>query len=147
MGRTATLLAPHVADIVGALEHIHADRPVRAIVSIPDRLSVRCDPQDLEEMLGNLLDNGWRWAGSTIRIEAARDASTVHIEIADDGPGLTDGDILRAIEPGVRLDERGDGHGFGLSITRELAELYGGGVRLEAGSDGGLVARLDLPAA
>ena len=142
----ATPVGAHVDDLVAALGRIHADRPVRAVVAVPRDLAVRCDPQDLDEMLGNLLDNGWRWARSALRISAERAGGMVRIAIADDGPGLAADDLARVLQPGVRLDERVDGHGFGLSITRELAELYGGRLELDVGMAGGVVATIALPA-
>ena len=141
-----TSIGAHVDDLVAALGRIHADRPVRPIVAIPDDLAVCCDPQDLDEMLGNLLDNGWRWARNTLHVSAERVGAMTRIRIADDGPGLPAGDLEHVLQPGVRLDERGDGHGFGLSITRELAELYGGQLELGVGSAGGVVATIVLPA-
>ncbi len=69
------------------------------------RLAVRCDPQDLDEMLGNLLDNAWRWARNRVTIAAEAQGREIAIRIADDGPGLADASIARATEPGWRLDE------------------------------------------
>jgi signal transduction histidine kinase len=69
----------------------------------------------------------------------------VEIAIEDDGPGLSAAELGEALIPGRRLDERGDGHGFGLSITEELAELSGGALVLGASSMGGLSATLRLP--
>jgi signal transduction histidine kinase len=71
----------------------------------------------------------------------------VALRVEDDGPGIADSLLTAAVEPGRRLDERGDGHGFGLSITRELAELHGGGLLLANSGEAGLVATLRLPAA
>lgn len=141
-----TPVGAHVHDLVAALARIHADRPVRAIVAINEDLAVRCDPQDLDEMLGNVLDNAWRWASEILQVSSERAGAMIRITIADDGPGLAAADLGRVLEPGVRLDERGDGHGFGLSITRELAELYGGRLELHIGATGGVVATIALPA-
>lgn len=140
-----TRLTPHVTDLVAALARIHADRAVRANIDVPQTLAVRCDPQDLDEMLGNLLDNGWRWARTTVRIEAIRIGRKAVITIADDGPGIEEPQHGLAMEPGRRLDERGHGHGFGLSIARELAELHDGRLSLSNAPEGGLVATLRLP--
>lgn len=144
-GRTATAVAPHVVDLVAALGRIHAGRAIGAEIAVADDLLVACDPQDLDEMLGNLLDNGWRWARAQVAISAAREGRMVAIRIVDDGPGIADALIASALEPGRRLDESGEGHGFGLAIARELAELYGGSLTLANGRHGGLVATLSLP--
>ncbi len=146
-GRIATGLRRHVADIVDALTHIHAERPVRATIAIPTALAVRCDPQDVDEVLGNLLDNGWRWATSSLAVSAERAGAMIRIAIADDGPGIAEAALGLVLQPGARLDERGDGHGFGLSIAREIVELYGGALMLENAAGGGLTATITLPAA
>jgi len=144
--RTRTAITPAVADLVAVLRRIHADRPMTVDIAIPDDLAVAIDPQDLDEMIGNLLDNAWRHARAALSITANPIDGKVTLEIADDGEGLDDTAMTQAVLPGRRLDERGDGHGFGLSITRELAELNGGTVTLDRSSVlGGLLVRLTLP--
>ena len=145
--RARTLLAPAIADLASALERIHADRPVRATMELPSGLVVAIDPQDLDEMVGNLLDNAWRHARSEVRVEACAANGTIALAVDDDGPGLSETAMSEALVPGRRLDERGDGHGFGLSITEELAELNGGKLVLRRSAAGGLGAMLTLPAA
>ncbi|WP_240663308.1 HAMP domain-containing sensor histidine kinase [Sphingomonas sp. UV9] len=144
--RTRTPIAPAVDDLVAVLRRIHADRPIALAIDFPADLAVAIDPQDLDEMIGNLLDNAWHHARGAVAIGAAADGPLVSLSIADDGPGIGDAAIAQAMLPGRRLDEQGDGHGFGLSITRELAELNGGTVTLGRSPDlGGLLTRLDLP--
>ncbi|PTW49077.1 signal transduction histidine kinase [Sphingomonas faeni] len=144
--RTRTPIAPAVSDLVAVLRRIHADRPMTVDIAIPDDLAVAIDPQDLDEMIGNLLDNAWRHARAALSIAANPIDGTVTLEIADDGQGLDDTAMAQAVLPGRRLDERGDGHGFGLSITRELAELNGGTMTLDRSPVlGGLLVRLTLP--
>ncbi|PZO72177.1 MAG: histidine kinase [Sphingomonas taxi] len=144
--RTRTPIAPAVDDLVAVLRRIHAERPITLDIAIPADLAVAIDPQDLDEMIGNLLDNAWRHARGAIAIGAEADGPLVSLSIADDGPGLGDTAIAQAMLPGRRLDEQGDGHGFGLSITRELVELNGGTITLGRSPElGGLLVRLVLP--
>lgn len=145
--RVATPLAPVLADLADALARIHADRPVTAAVAIDPTLNVAVDRQDLDELLGNLLDNGWRWAASRIAVTAARtaDGRFVRLSVEDDGAGIPPDARVAALAAGQRLDERGDGHGFGLSIANELATLYGGTLTLESAALGGLAAIVTLP--
>ncbi len=144
--RTRTPIASAITDLVAVLHRIHADRPMTVDSAIPDELAVAIDPQDLDEMIGNLLDNAWRHARSALSITATAIDGTVTLDVADDGDGLDDTAMAQAVLPGRRLDERGDGHGFGLSITRELAELNGGTVTLDRSPFlGGLLVRLTLP--
>jgi signal transduction histidine kinase len=144
-GRACVLLAPVVADLFAALQRIYIDRNVAFHMAVPRDMSVRCDPQDLSEMLGNLLDNAAKWAATQIRITATQQDRAIAIVVEEDGPGLSGPALGLALLPGQRLDERGDGHGFGLSITRELAELHGGALYLENSDMGGLRAVLSLP--
>lgn len=145
--RVRTPVAGPVADLVGVLRRVHAERHLEVRIMVPDGLAVAVDAQDLDEMLGNLLDNAWRHARGSVEIAAVRDGALVRIAIMDDGPGLSDAAMTEAMVPGRRLDERGDGHGFGLSITRGLAALNGGDLMLESAMEtGGLRALLRLPA-
>jgi len=145
--RAQTRLGTRVSDVVAAMMQIHAERGIACeVVAEPDA-AVRCEPQDVDEMLGNLVDNAFKWAASQVRISVqCKDASTV-IRIEDDGPGLTTEAIANVIRPGQRLDEHAPGYGFGLPIARELAELYGGHLVLERAALGGLSASLTLPRA
>lgn len=145
--RARTLLAPAIEGLTEALSRIHAARDVTVTVAVPVDLAVAVDGQDLDEMLGNLLDNAWRFADATIRVTATVEAGRVQLRIADDGPGIPAAARAAAVEPGRRLDEAGDGHGFGLSIARELAELHGGALALDAADGGGLLVVVTLPLA
>ena len=144
--RARTALAPAIEDLAAVLHRIHAERPLAVDIAVPPAITVAIDPQDLDEMVGNLLDNAWRHARTRISVGAVVEGSVVALAIADDGDGLDISVIDQAMMPGRRLDERGDGHGFGLSITRELAELNGGGLTLGRSPElGGLAATLTLP--
>ena len=97
-------------------------------------------------MLGNLLDNACKWANSRVVMEASRNGSMLVLTVDDDGPGLAPDLRMVVLERGVRIDEAAPGSGLGLAIVRDLAELYGGSVRLDDSPLGGLRARLSLPA-
>lgn len=144
--RMRTELKPRIDDLAVALKAIHAGKTLSIAVDVADDLHVACDPQDVDEMAGNLLDNACKWARGAIVVHARRSDAQVALTISDDGPGLPEDALPEAMLPGRRLDETTPGHGFGLSIARELAELYGGGLTLERGPAGGLAARLTLPA-
>ena len=146
--RATTPLAGAVAGVVEAVRRLH-DRPLAIGADVPGNLAVAVDDHDLDEMIGNLIDNAARHARSTVAITASRDpgdARRVRIGVADDGPGIPTAARTAAARPGARLDERGDGHGFGLAITTELAGLYGGALTLDEAEEGGLLATLTLPA-
>ncbi|HUD90036.1 HAMP domain-containing sensor histidine kinase [Sphingobium sp.] len=144
-GNPLVPLAATVDELVLALGRIHAERRISFVSDVSPDLAVKCDPQDLAEMLGNLLDNAWKWAESGITVAAEEVGSAVRIAIEDDGPGLAAEAIDQALVPGRRLDEREEGHGFGLPIARELAELHGGSLELGRAATGGLRVVLTLP--
>jgi len=129
-----------------ALEHLYADRALVITVEAPPEAMARVPVEDLEEMLGNLLDNACKWARAHVSVTAALQQSRVVIDVDDDGTGLDP--VMRdlVIRRGVRADEAAPGSGLGLAIVRELAEAYGGAVALDQSSSGGVRARLTLPA-
>src|SRR5690606_18087359 len=107
----------------------------------------RGERQDLEEMLGNLLDNAYKWARSRVRLSVETANGRLAVQVDDDGPGLDDAGLQAVKQRGVRLDEAVPGSGLGLAIVRDIAELYSGGLALERSAFGGLSAILTLPAA
>lgn len=112
----------------------------------PD-LSVRVDPQDLEEMLGNLLDNALKWCRAGVLLSARRVPEGIALVIEDDGPGIPAADREAAIQSGRRLDTSKPGTGLGLSIVSDLVGVYGGHLDLGEGVRlGGLQVRVLLPA-
>ena len=146
--RAQTVIAPRIADLGDVLKKVNAEKGVALSIEVPVALAVACDPQDFDEMTGNLMENAFKWSKSRVVVEArAEDGRTVTVAIHDDGPGLRPEQIPEALRPGARLDESAPGYGFGLAIARELAELYGGALELHASPFGGLRASLRLPLA
>lgn len=144
--RLRTPLAGKVADHIALFRKIYADRGLDFSVAVPDSLAVLCDPQDLDEILGNLLDNACKWAVSRIAITAVLQSGQAILAITDDGLGLSPEDTAR-LGPGRRLDESVPGHGFGLAIVTELVELYGGDFTLARAPDAGLRVTVTMPGA
>ncbi|MBU1376922.1 MAG: sensor histidine kinase [Alphaproteobacteria bacterium] len=145
-GQPSIPLRPRLDDLVVALSRIHAAKAIGFTLDVPADLQVNCDPQDLDEMAGNLLDNACKWAAGAVQITARKDGRLVVLTIDDDGPGLSEAAAVAALVPGQRLDEQQQGHGFGLSIARELAELHDGSLVLTRSPQGGLRVILSLPA-
>jgi signal transduction histidine kinase len=128
------------------LLRLHADRGLAIDVRVHPDHAVRVQREDLDEMIGNLLDNACKWTRSRIAVESSQHDRTVVISVDDDGPGVPAEMRDRVLRRGVRADEAAPGSGFGLAIVRELAEVYGGSIALTAAPAGGLRARLTLPA-
>jgi signal transduction histidine kinase len=145
--RTRTPIAPRLDDITNALGKFNADKRIALAQNVSGDLAVACEQQDFDEMIGNLLDNAFKWARSKVDVRAHHDGRSVAIVIEDDGPGLRPDQIPQVLRPGERIDESAPGFGFGLPITRELAELYGGELSLDASVLGGLRVTIRLPLA
>ena len=128
------------------LVRLHAGRGLSIETRVSAEHSVRVVREDLDEMLGNLLDNACKWAESRVAVESSEEGALVVIAVDDDGPGLPPSMRDRVLQRGVRADETAPGSGFGLAIVRDLAELYSGSISLETSPMGGLRARLRLPA-
>lgn len=146
-GARAAVL-PVVEGLVRAMARIHADRRLElAVRPVEDGLAFRGEEQDLQEMVGNLLDNACKWARRRVELEAKRADGRLIVAIDDDGRGIAHDRRRDIVLRGARADERVEGSGLGLAIVDELARLYGGEVRLEDSPLGGVRALLTLPAA
>jgi signal transduction histidine kinase len=112
------------------------------------RAQVRVERQDLDEMIGNLVENAAKYGGGRVFVTVEPKDGQVDIEVEDDGPGIAEADREALFARGARLDTTGKpGTGLGLAIVRDVAEIYGGSIHLERSEDlGGLLARLTLPA-
>ena len=132
--------------VARAMRRLHAERGIVVDVRVPGGVDVRTQREDLDEMLGNLLDNACKWARTQIVIDAAVAGSQVVIAVEDDGSGIAPALRDAVLQRGVRADEAAPGSGLGLAIVRDLAELYGGSISLDASPRGGVRANLSLPA-
>ncbi len=150
---TVTEVEPVVDALRRTMEKIHRDRDVAIDVSAGSKAKFRGERQDLEEMVGNLVDNACKWAASRVFIEVLDQASEpgaapmLRILVDDDGRGLSETERAQVSRRGQRLDESKPGSGLGLSIVTDLAGLYGGSLTLGHAPIGGLRAELVLPAA
>ncbi len=149
-----TEVAPVVVALARTMEKIHRDKNIAVDVKADETVRFRGERPDLEEMIGNLVDNACKWAGSRVSVEAgverpdpASERQIVRIVVDDDGRGLSPSEREQVAKRGRRLDETKPGSGLGLSIVVELSALYGGNLTLGSAPAGGLRAELVLPAA
>jgi signal transduction histidine kinase len=138
---------PVAEDLAFALKRIHQDRKLDFDLSGLGECAVRCEGQDLEEMLGNLMDNACKWAGSRVIVHCKNEDGHCLLYVEDDGPGVPEDKIEHVMQRGQRLDESREGHGLGLGIIQDIVELYRGDLVLGKSGYGGLSARLKLPGA
>jgi len=144
-----TEVKPALDALKRTLDRIYGERGIALNVHTVPSLKFRGEKQDFEEMVGNLMDNACKWAKACVAVEVERvpGAKRFTVVVDDDGPGLTEAERKRAVKRGQRLDESKPGSGLGLSIVADLAHLYKGRFELEPAPNGGLRARLTLPAA
>lgn len=145
----ATNLKPVIDSMRSTLAKIYSDHQLDLTADCPSNLHFEGEKQDLQEMIGNLMDNACKWARRRVAVSAApleSDGRFLCICVDDDGPGLSPDARKKAIKRGRRLDENKPGSGLGLSIVADLANLYAGDFKLEESPKGGLRAVLILPA-
>jgi signal transduction histidine kinase len=148
----STEVEPVLQSLARTLQRINVDKGVAITVSCPSGLKFRGERQDLEEIVGNLMDNACKWckgkveARGTLMTQAGEDGRPrILIEVDDDGPGIPAEKRSVALKRGQRLDEAKPGSGLGLNIVTETAAMYGGKVELDKADLGGLRVKLILP--
>ncbi|MBI3348807.1 MAG: sensor histidine kinase [Burkholderiales bacterium] len=142
-----TPLRPVAEGLVRVMQKVHAAKVLAVVADVDERLAFAGESQDLQEMLGNLLDNACKAARTQVLVSAMQTGRQLRVTVDDDGPGIPAAQMAEALKRGSRLDETTPGSGLGLAIVHELATLYGGSVELSASPIGGLLAVLTLPAA
>ncbi len=150
LGAAPVSMTEVVMPLVNTLEKVYFDRQMRCDIHIADECSFSGDKGDLMELTGNLLDNAFKYGRRQVRISVANMSVTgsrrpgMVITVEDDGPGIPIAQRTHVLERGARLDERDIGQGIGLSVVKELAELYRGTVVIEDSSLGGVCVRVEL---
>jgi two-component system, OmpR family, sensor histidine kinase PhoQ len=139
-------VAPVASDLADTLDKVYADRGLRCELEIPGALCFRGDEGDLQEILGNLMDNAWKYGRSAVRVSAAPEsAGRISLCVEDDGAGLEAERAREALSRGARLDESRPGQGIGLAVVNELVAGYGGEIRVTRSSLGGAAVTVTLP--
>ncbi len=148
---SVTEVAPVVTALTRTMEKIYQQRGIAIAIEAAEDLRFHGERQDLEEMVGNLVDNACKWAKMRVSVEAIAQRPPaglpmLRLTVDDDGPGLSPEQRDQVARRGSRLDDTKPGSGLGLSIVQELAALYGGSLQLDSAPIGGLRAELRLPA-
>lgn len=144
-------VATQLQRVLDSLQKVHSRRMIKTEVSLQEGLAFYGEQRDLLELLGNLLDNAFKYGGGRVRVQGGavdpdRSRPGLWLRIADDGPGIDPVQWAKLVQRGVRGDERVEGHGLGLAIVTELVSAYGGQMELAASDLGGAEIRVTLPA-
>ena len=148
-GRSGMVVAqpvlPAVERVLKAITKVYADKRIDTSVTVDAGVRFRGDEGDLMELLGNVLDNAFKWAQSRIRVTASLRNGRLHLTVDDDGPGIPEADAQRVLQRGARADESVPGYGIGLAVTRDIVEAYGGQILIARSDLGGAAVTLQLP--
>jgi two-component system, OmpR family, sensor histidine kinase PhoQ len=145
VGVIPVAVAPLARDLAATLDKVYRDRRIRCELEIAEETVFRGDEGDLQEILGNLFDNAWKYARSEVRCSAsAAPGGSLVLRVEDDGEGLDPARAAEALARGTRLDESLPGQGIGLAVVKELATAYGGRVEVERSALGGAAVTVRL---
>jgi two-component system sensor histidine kinase PhoQ len=148
------LIVPICKEIAGSLRKIHRDKEVLCDIRIPNGTSYPAEQGDLYEMIGNLMDNAWKWCDGQIVIDGSvqkgrkkSDQANLILTFSDNGTGISDAEATNVLDRGARAEPRGDvpGQGIGLAVVSEIIELYGGTLSVGRSELGGAEFELRLP--
>ena len=131
--------------LIGSLQQIHGQRVQIIHPQAQAGQDWPFEREDMQELLGNLLDNACKWATGTVRLDWVLTPHTLELRVEDDGPGISEKDRAQVLGRGTRLDESVAGHGLGLAIVGDLVEVYGGELALLDSELGGLSVQVILP--
>ncbi len=131
--------------LIKSINTMYPDKNINVTSDIPSTLKIQIDREDMLELLGNLIENAWKWADSTIII-SIKQANNITIIIEDDGAGADEQSLIELTHRGVRLDESVSGDGFGLAITSDIISDYDGSLSFSRSEKlGGFKAEILLP--
>jgi len=143
IGKTVVIKAV-IDRLLDSLNKVYRDKTITVNVNVVDTLMFSCDEGDLLELLGNLLDNAFKWCTGRIDIVAELQAQKLCLRVMDDGPGIEPEQVDRLLQRGVRADQATAGHGIGLSIVRNIVQAYNGELNIRKSGLGGCEVALIL---
>lgn len=138
-------VAAVVNRITAALGKVYAERKIRVDVDLESALAFFGDERDLMELLGNILENAFKYGRSRVRVRGWREADLIWLEIADDGPGISLQGRQTILQRGSRLDSSAPGQGLGLSVAVDILSSYDGALEIHDADLGGAAFLIQLP--
>lgn len=142
---TRVVLAEVLAEMRPVLLRLHADKALTMELDVAGDVTMIGEREDVEELLGNLLDNACKWASARVRVAATADGAGLRLAVEDDGPGLSPDAADQVARRGARFDEQTPGWGLGLAIVADLVALHGGTLGFDRSPMGGLRVAVFLP--
>jgi signal transduction histidine kinase len=136
-----------IEKLLAAMRQMPSPQPISWQAGIPACLAAAADPGDFAEAVGNVLDNARLHAKSRINVTAEEKDGSLRLTVEDDGQGIAEADFDRVLARGQRLDESSEGSGLGLAITADILRAYGGTLSLDRAAIGGLLVKMEWPAA
>ncbi|MBL4743073.1 MAG: GHKL domain-containing protein [Cycloclasticus sp.] len=134
-------LHPIVEQIKNSLDKVYLSKTLNVTLSVDTALKFNAEKGDMFELFGNLLDNAYKWAKSTVSVSvkpfSEDEKSGIQIIIEDDGPGISNDELTNVLERGIRADETVQGHGIGLAVVKELVTQYKGTLSSQKSASGG----------
>ena len=141
----ANPVKPTLDGLIRAMDKIYRDKNLTITQDVETGLRFAGERRDLEDALGNLIDNACKWAETRVAISGYKENGSLILSIEDDGPGLTEEEQEKARKRGERLDEQTPGSGLGLSIVHDLVNAYDGSFAMGRSELGGLSSTLSFP--
>ena len=132
-------------DLLWMLGRLYPEKSFELSSDLPEESRWPVEEHDLNEILGNLLDNAGKWSNGYVELSLSQNNGLARMVVTDDGPGVNENEMTSLGQRGLRLDEQTPGHGLGLAIAREIVERYGGHVTFSAASGGGLQVTVEIP--
>ena len=139
-------IRPLVERMVNALNKVYRDKQVQSEIEIADTLSFSGDERDLMELLGNLLENAFKYGDSAVQVSAEKKDGWFTLSICDDGPGISPEQRQHVLQRGARADTSIQGQGIGLAVAVDIISTYGGSLEVEHSELGGACFKISLPA-
>jgi two-component system sensor histidine kinase PhoQ len=142
----ATLeIRPLAERIIASLDKVYRDKAISAEMHVDKAPGFRGDQGDLLELLGNLLDNAYKWSASRVKLSVGTEAGKLTLLVEDDGPGIAPADIERILQRGARADQSTPGQGIGLAVVASIVQAYGGEIVIGNSTLGGAGITIRLP--
>lgn len=139
-------LLPVAERLAASLAKLYPEQAVQLELAIEPTLRFRGVEGDVMELIGNLLDNAYKWCRARVRVQAIRDAHGLQLLVEDDGPGIGPDQADQLLQRGARADESIPGHGIGLAVVREITQAYDGSLTIDRSRLGGALVRIRMPA-